>query len=242
MSLWETRGETLKIDERISETTLTVPALLASQGQPVLDTSEVRWFATGPLPDDVVAWFARQKSIAAVEERCDTYLLRGIEGTGVKYRNQRVLEVKLCHSADANLDLGNGLSAPVLRWLKWRPAELDATWSASGTRRVDVHKVVLTSSFASIDGSVAPHALPGIASVPACKIELAAVEVGDVVAWTLGLEASGPVEARRRVLLDSWRFIAGERPPSCNGSGGRLDVSAAYPDWLERLRSNRLAG
>jgi hypothetical protein len=219
-----------------------VPGLLGSLGQPLMDTSEVRWFAHGPLPEDVVAWFARQSAITAVEERSDTYLLRGLDGLGVKYRNQRVLEVKWCHTADTNLELGHGLRAPVLRWLKWRPAELDAAWSAPDTGRVDVHKVVLTSSFALIDGSVVPHALPSIASIPACKIELATVEVGDVAAWTLGLEASGPVEDRRRMLLDSWRFMAVDGLPSHNGFARRFDVSAAYPDWLERQQPNRLAG
>jgi hypothetical protein len=207
-----------------------------------MDTSEVRWFAHGSLPDDVVAWFARQDAISAVEERYDTYLVSGNAGMGVKYRNQLVLEVKWCHTTDTNLDLGHGLHVPMLRWLKWRPAELDAAWSGPDIGRVDVHKVVLTSSFASIDGSVAPHALPGIASVPACKIELAAVEVGNVAAWTLGLEASGPVEARRRMLLDSWRLITLDGLPFHNGFAGRFDVAAAYPDWLERHEPDRLAG
>ena len=232
----------MTIAERVAEPGRPVPGFLTSLGQPAMDTSEVRWFAHGPLPDDVVAWFARQDAITAVEERSDTYLLRGIDGMGVKYRNRRVLEVKWCHTTDTNLDLGHGLTAPVLRWLKWRPTELDATWSTPDVGRVDVHKVVLTSSFASIDGSVVPHALPDIASIPACKIELAAVEVGDVAAWTLGLEASGPVDERRRMLIDSWRCMAGEGLPSHNGFARRFDVSAAYPDWLERNLSNRLAG
>ena len=33
-----------------------------------------------------------QSTITAVDERCDTYLLHGIEGLGVKYRDRRVLE------------------------------------------------------------------------------------------------------------------------------------------------------
>jgi len=232
----------MTIADRASEAGRAVPAPLGSLGQPVMDTSEVRWFARGPLPDDAVAWFAGQEAIASVEERYDTYLLSGNDGMGVKYRNQRVLEVKWCRTAETNLDLGCGLSAPVLRWLKWRPARLHPAWSGPNIGRVDVHKVVLTSSFAFIDGSVVPHVLPGVASIPACKIELAAVEAGDVAAWTLGLEASGPVEARRRMLLDSWRSIAGNGLPSHNGFAGRFDVSAAYPDWLERHQPNRLAG
>ena len=215
---------------------------LASQGQPVLDTSEVRWFAPGEIPHDVITWFAGQGGITAVEERCDTYLLSGVDGIGVKYRDRRLLEVKWRHSVGANVTLGSGLIAPVTRWLKWRPAELDDAWPTPAMGAVDVLKVVLTSSFALTNGSVGPHVLPGDASIPACKIELASVEVEGVAAWTLGLEASGPVEARRRMLLESWRSIAVDALPSHNGFAGRFDAAAAYPDWLERYPPNRLAG
>ena len=228
--------------ERVSEGDFAAPAFLASQGQPVMDTSEVRWFAIGSIPHDVVAWFSEQDTITTFEERYDTYLLHGLDGLGAKYRDRRVLEVKWRQDVGPNLTLGPGLSTPVMRWLKWRPFQLDAALSAPDVGHLDVHKVVLTSSFAPINGSVVPHALPDDASIPACKIELAAIEVEGVAAWTLGLEASGPIEARLRVLLDSWRSISVDALPSYNGFAGSFHIATSYPDWLERHLPDWLAG
>jgi hypothetical protein len=66
-------------------------------GAAALDTSEVRWFAPGPVPADVLAWFTRIAPIAIVDERCDTYLLHNVAGLGVESRSGRVLEVKQRH-------------------------------------------------------------------------------------------------------------------------------------------------
>ena len=56
------------------------------------EATELRWFADGPLPGSVRAWFAGPAD--AAEERCDRYLLDGAVDIGIKVRGGRTLELK----------------------------------------------------------------------------------------------------------------------------------------------------
>ena len=56
-------------------------------------TTELRWFADGSLPDDLVAWFTRSGAVGAVELRTDTYRLGGPSDLGVKRRSGLTVEL-----------------------------------------------------------------------------------------------------------------------------------------------------
>ncbi len=230
----------MTVAERASQSGRVAPANVGSRSEPVMDTTEVRWFAPGPVPADILAWFAGQDSISAVDERCDTYLLHGIDGLGVKYRARRVLEVKQRHSIDGDIVLAPGLRAPMERWQKWRPEVLDDAWSARDVGRVDVHKAVIKSSFVQVDGDTVAAAPSNRRGIPACNVELASVSVAGVLTWTLALEGTGPTAVRGRVLQDAWSaMVAGSAPGPALVD--HLDVAASYPRWLEHDLPLRLA-
>ena len=73
----------------------------------VTDTGELRWFAPGPIPPEVLTWFGG----TAVEERCDTYRLDGRDDMGLKLRSGKLLELKVRQSVDTvTLALSEGLA------------------------------------------------------------------------------------------------------------------------------------
>lgn len=213
----------------------------ASQGLAVMDSSEVRWFAPGPMPADVLTWLTRLSTITVVEERCDTYLLHGIEGLGVKYRNQSVLEVKRRHSTAADIELGPGMRAPFERWQKWHPEKLDVAWSGPDISRLDVHKLVTKATFTLNAGAIVPTELPDDLSQPHCSVEVASVVVNGVPSWTFAFEALGPMDMRRRMVQRTWQTVSSKSLPDL-GLIGRLEVAAAYSDWLEHDLPRQLAG
>lgn len=213
----------------------------ASRGVPVLDTSEVRWFAPGPVPAEGLEWLSRLSNLATVDERCDTYLLHGVDGLGVKYRNQLVLEVKRRHSTEGDIALGPGMRTPLERWQKFHPDELDVVWSGPDIRRLDVHKRVTKAAFDLRGDPIVPAGRPGDVAEASCSIEIASVVIDGVPSWSLAMESSGPAVQRRHTLLRTWQAVSSRRLPDA-GLISRLEVAAAYSDWLDRDVSRRLTG
>ena len=115
----------------------------------VLDTNELRWFAPGPLPADVGAWFSG--SLGVSEKRCDTYLLDGRGDIGVKRRSRQTLELKVRQSLDGRIEIGEGLAGSLEVWRKWSPAEGLVDGGSDG-RWVDVCKSIVKRRF-STDGT-----------------------------------------------------------------------------------------
>lgn len=60
-----------------------------------LDTSEVRWFAPGRPPADVIEWFSDGGSAGTTERRFDIYHLNSRSDVGTKRRSRRSVEVKV---------------------------------------------------------------------------------------------------------------------------------------------------
>ncbi len=232
-------------------------ALAVGQGNPAdhVDTSELRWFATGPLPADVELWFAGPDVTATAEHRCDVYQLTGLSEVGVKRRSGLAVEAKIRLAVGPPMALAEGLEATFDRWRKWRPSPNDPIWPSPQARWVEVDKTLLTrthtmagdESVASGDEPVASGDEPvasgdaASVSVSGCDVELAAITIGELAAWTLAFEAFGPERQRRRAVLSAWQAIAadaGQWPDL----GSRFDLAAGYPEWLQVVMPHGAGG
>jgi len=203
----------------------------------VVDTAELRWFATGQLPPDIRSWFTCDGATGSVGRRIDTYRLDGRRDIGVKLRFRETLEVKVRQSVGANLALGAGLEGRVEVWRKWSPAGrlLDADDSG---RWVDVHKTVIKRRF-SAGGDELVIAPGGAHPVDGCDVEIAAIDVEGVAAWTFAFAAYGPAAGRQYALVASWQGLEGvlddgrKLPEQLDRL---LDRASGYPEWLAALR------
>lgn len=192
------------------------------------DTTEVRWFAAGNLPDSLVDWFIRSGR-ATLEVRHDSYLVDGSHDAGRKVRNHGSFEVKIRTGSHGFLHLGNGIHGRIEEWQKsvgLQPPTAES-W-------VEVGKVVLTRTYQ-------PGPKDGLSEVrerdmliPGCDVELATVSVGDTKAWTFAFEVWGPGEQRHRILSETAsRFVetAGLPPELASW----LTCDMGYPEWLATL-------
>jgi hypothetical protein len=189
----------------------------ADDSTDVLETLEVRWFARGKLPTEVFGWFQAVVPDLEIEERVDSYLLTGRPDLGVKRRDQGPLEVKERIRVGRRVSVGGRLEASVEVWRKsiqLAPPEVEGRW-------IEVVKNVWNHPLRITVGGL----------TAACDIELAAVEVAAIGAWTLAFEASGPPEERLAALRSAAElFRDGAALPS--GIASALEVEAGYPAWL----------
>lgn len=191
----------------------------------VLDTTELRWFAAGPLPVGVRDWFFA--SSATIEERWDYYLLDQVADVGVKVRGGRMLELKVRQDVGAWADLGRGLTGRPEEWRKWTPTDGIVALPARG-QCVGVHKVVTKRRF-SVGG--AELATAGPARSAGCDVEVARVVAGSAEAWTFAFAAFGPREHRCAAVLASWQTVA-TAAPTPPELAGELGAAMGYPQWL----------
>ena len=192
----------------------------------VLDTTELRWFADGPLPDQIESWFTRSGSRGMVEDRCDTYRRDRRLDTGVKHRFRETLELKERQSVEDPLVLEPGLAGPLEAWRRWSPADhlVDADPLAPVT---DVCKRIIKRRFSVFGDEIVTG--PPIGA--GCDVEVAAITVDGVEAWTFAFAAYGPAATRRDSVIACWQALAtGAPPPEVLGQS--LNHSCGYPEWL----------
>ncbi len=194
-------------------------------------TSEVRWFAHGPLPPDVQAWFTGGGTMGAVERRSDTYQLYGLDDIGVKRRHRTTLEVKVRRTLGASLNLGEGLEGRVEEWSRWEPGEEDGIWQSGDRGWIGVQKVIYTRSFLPADREVILPAVHTNRLYAGCDVEIAEVMADGIDMWTLALEAFGPTTRRQRALTSSWRTLQAHSPSTENLEFS-FDRACGYPEWL----------
>ncbi len=205
----------------------------------ILDTTEVRWFAEGVIPPDVVSWFTCDGTTGAVEERCDTYLMDGRRDRGVKRRFRETLELKVRCSLQEPITLADGLGGPLEGWRRWSPARGLAPTNFHDSW-IDVHKIIVKRRFSLVgDEIVWTFGTPPPATT-GCDVEIVALEVADLKAWSFAFAAFGPASERRTALCAAWRTIAAD--PRCpERLGSVLARPMGYPEWLSRFVSPDLA-
>lgn len=194
-------------------------------------TSEIRWFARGPLPPDVEDWFTRGRTTGGVERRVDAYQLYSISDIGVKRRHRATLEVKVRRALGASLNLGDGLEGRVEEWSRWEPGEAGGIWQSPGKGWVGVRKVIYIRSFMPTDREVMLPAVHTNRLHPGCDIEIAEVNADGADTWTLALKAFGPTARRQQALESSWRTLQAHSPLPEN-LGFTFDRACGYPEWL----------
>lgn len=200
----------------------------------VLDTSELRWFAAGRPPRDVLAWFSADGDAGTLEERCDTYQVHGLRDIGVKRRSRQGLEVKVLRATGPEIAVGAGLVAPFEDWRKWSPTADDPMWPAPDALWMEVYKAVITRTFMLVDHEVAAPATHEDDSLAGCDVEVAAVTIGGVDTWTFSFEAFGPKPQRHRSIVHAWDTLIVES--GLPGDLGSLFTHpVGYPAWLDHI-------
>jgi hypothetical protein len=203
-----------------------------ADGVAVVETTELRWFAEEQLTSDVNNWFTCGGTTGTVEERCDTYRLDGPSDRGVKRRFRETLELKVRQSVGEQLVLAGGLAGRLELWRKWSPADglvesdRDVPW-------VDVCKTVTKRRFSMDGDEVILSEDARAVSGAGCDVEIAAVTVREIEAWTFAFAAFGPAPSRQDAIIASWQALLAE--PSCPPQFGALfGQSSSYPAWLAR--------
>jgi len=194
-------------------------------------TSEVRWFFDGPLPPSVLTWFVGPGS-GLVEDRCDTYRLDRQIDTGVKRRFRTTLELKLRLDRPKPLVIGC-LDGSLEVWKRWSPAD-DRVRLDEATVWVDVDKTVIKRRFDGEGREVALSEADRAMTGDGCDVEIAAISVNSLQAWTFALAAFGEPGRHEAFLACAWAALATDRPRNDEFELDRRH-SCGYPEWLARL-------
>lgn len=159
----------------------------------------------------------------------------GRRGRGVKLRFRETLELKVRRSVGEHLVLGAGLAGRLEMWRKWSRAE-SFVESGGDVPWVDVCKVVVKRRF-SVDGDemLFSEDVPAMTDAGA-DVEVVAVTVGDIDAWTFAFASYGPPASRQDALVVAWQALVadGTFPQQL---ATLLDQSSSYPEWLAGLMS-----
>jgi hypothetical protein len=213
----------------------------------MLRSVEVRWFVGGAVDERVAAWL----DAGAPTARQDLYLvLPGSEDMGVKIRGPEVtargpqparFEVKARVARRGVLDATFGevrVSGHVEEWLKWSYEGTTLGPFVEGLlghpARVAVEKERVQRKYDLAPGRVPFPRIAVRTEVPrGAYLELARVQAGGTTAWSVGVEAFGPLEDAQ--LEEALYRLAGEAFRDCPRSL-RLEESASYPAWLSALQ------
>ena len=199
----------------------------------VLSTVEVRWILPGQLDAAIAGWFRRFP--ARTESREDAYLIHPVlRGLSVKIRAGRVLQVKVYHGCPGILDAAGRARGRLESWRKWSfPFEPLGPNDAGLSAWTVVHKRRRISQFRLASGRIMAG-IPGRATEPACAVELTEVSSGSETWWSLGFEATGPVDLLRSTLQGTTALVFARTLPA----DVEFDMShcQSYADWLSRRR------
>ena len=159
---------------------------MAERSYGVLLTREVRWFVFGRLPDEVETWFAAMEGEMLAEQRIDSYVPQyARRDIGLKLRGADTIDIKFLADRREGLEIATGLVGNVEDWLKVSDAATGEEYGFDADS-VDVTKHLTERRYLIAAGS-------DFDGEAGCKIELGAIRLGAVEAWTLCLETFGPV-------------------------------------------------
>ena len=205
------------------------PGSLVSEG---VGSLEVRWIFPGQLETSVIGWFARFPT--RTEAREDTYLLDPhLRGLSVKVRGGTALEVKAYRGSPGILDVTGRARGHLVSWQKWSfpfsPLSQDGA-DPAGWRPVSKGRRI--SQFSPISGQTAARG-PRLIHERRCEVELTEVRTLGQYWWTLGFEATGPVDLLRSELETTAAVVFSEAMPG--GMEPGPDESRSYAEWLGQI-------
>lgn len=205
----------------------------------ILDTAELRWFVHGQLPQRVAQWFTGGGAAGRLQERSDLYRLDRRDDVGVKQRFEKTLELKQRCSVDGALALQPNLCGPVEHWRRWSPAfgmvarHEDEAW-------IRVYKAIIKRRF-SPDGVELP-VVPSLPEGGGCDIEVTALDVEGVHAWSLALSSFGAWQNRTHNLTTAWQALVNAAGPLPIEAGIPAQAACGYPAWLRQLVADDVVG
>ena len=194
-------------------------------------TLEVRWILPGTRPPALADWFDRLPR--RVESREDTYLLEPrLDGLSVKLRGDTRLEVKLQAGSPEIFDIPGRAMGRMSSWQKWSfpiGSERQQIGDSPDWRRVGKLRAM---SWFSPTGEPLPAPPAGEEGPDGCTVELTDIRIGGGAWWTLGFEATGPPEGRKRAIQATASVVVGAARP--DGVVFGLGDSEPYSTWLHR--------
>ena len=196
---------------------------------------EIRWFAEGPVPGEWKAWFAAGHRLPDPGERTDHYLLDTQEALNVKLREGRV-EVKQRLGTPRRFQLDDRYSGWREEWVKWsfgldeaeeyvQTAAADpASWLAVGKKRY-------LRTFTLDEAGQLCEADPDQWLPAGCGVELTELTVGEHRWHTVGLEAFGEKNDRKKVFDTAARSLL----KRTEAPALPLEQSLGYAAWISEF-------
>jgi hypothetical protein len=196
-------------------------------------TLEIRWFADGEPPADVVDWI---ESLGAAPEsdRTDLYLVSDDPAMNVKFREGK-MQTKHRVGTPDEVSVSDSATGARERWIKWSfPLDDDAPNLIKSDPTglwVPVHKQRLQLELGADEQLdrlrdagreiTEPNPVEALA-------ELTVVTSGDTVSWTVNVESEGTPERLRSTLTQiAPLFFANGSAPSFSA-----EQSYGYAHWL----------
>jgi len=189
-----------------------------SQAAEGVRTLEVRWILPGRFGSAVAGWLGRFPG--EVEIREDIYLLEpDLRGLSVKVRAGRALEVKAYQGSTGVLEVTGRALGRMESWQKWSfPCDRLSREDGDPVGWIPVRKRRRVSWFSLVGGETG------------CAVELTEVRAREQDWWSLGLEATGPDEARHNELEAAAAHVFARSPPDLAEFG--LHDSLSYAAWI----------
>jgi hypothetical protein len=197
------------------------------------ETLEVRWFLPGPMPPEAARWFERFP--VSRESREDSYLIEPwLDGLSVKVRADRALEVKMHRGSQGALEVSGRAFGRLDAWQKWS-FELGPRSERAGVSKTWMHlRKHRTLAWFDEAGEPIADRTREPADRTRCAVEMTGIVIRGREWWTIGLEATGPLETRRAALESAARSVFSEPVP--RDITLRSEDSWPYSDWLRRQR------
>jgi hypothetical protein len=194
-------------------------------------TLEARWFGAPPLPDALREWFSELGSIRTAEQT-DLYLPAEDPAVNLKLRDNQ-FQIKRRLAGPFRTSLGPNAAGRCEQWVKWsfELEEAASLWDQDPTALwVPVKK---TRHQLTIPPEAQSSLTPALPAAPPASIELelTTLKVDSETAWTLCIEAEGPVSSLVDTLTTAAPQLLDDRLPISLSS----DQSFGYIRWLLQL-------
>ena len=194
-------------------------------------TLEARWFGSSPLPEALSAWFDELGPVRT-SEQTDLYLPAEDPSFNLKLRDNH-LQIKRRLEGPFRTSLGPTAVGRCEQWVKWSfdVEETPLVWEEDPTELwVQVNKTRHQITLSPEEQSALTTELP---TVPPASIEaeLTTLGAGGERAWTLCLEAEGPVGSLVETLMTAAPLLLDDRLPISLSA----EHSFGYVRWLQQL-------
>jgi hypothetical protein len=200
----------------------------------VVETSEIRWFYQGEIPEIVLDWYDDCPGEKVDEpERTDRYFVGASPEVGIKIREGR-LELKRLIDRTETIAMARVHTAYQEEWRKWSfrlAVNNDGSWAGidSTLDWIDVSKL---RSLRFYQPTAAGILVPKeTAMSEGCQLELSRIQSKDQRWWSLGFESTGDVNRRQK----SMHLVARNLLKSLRGVDLQGEDCFGYPRWIAKM-------